>query len=367
MASGDWLDWLSDAITEHPVGFIATLWGICIGGALLNEMSEGRNQENLSISQINEDLKKEKEEKERRLNEQRKKLKTADEYLTEAEQIVSDLLGQPRLNQVAEDYPAELERLRADIGAWENSANGADMTAAMLLYQRAVDLQKDYQDFDHRWKTAKKQWELRHQRLEEKFAGCRTLRIPQESVDGADDLELDCDEWCSDALEWASRELEPLEQPEDSTIRDFNRLCEQAEELSERIDQIVIRALGNFHSSEQRLMTSEIVVDALSRRLWRAADYRFSTDGDDNERLNDLILLLKNPVGDRLKFVFRRGEQQTTTEGVRVEDQMEVTMELKGVYSREFQHTLFGTIVQALREHNVDLSYARQSVKGVTI
>ena len=362
MAFDGLIDWLGDTITEHPVGFIITFWAICIGGALLSEMSEGRSQENVSISRINEDLEKEKEETERRLKEQRKKLKTADEYLKEAEQIVSDLLTQPRLNQVAENYPAELERLQADISGREI----ADMTAAMLLYQRAVDLHTEYQDFDHRWKTAKKQWELRHQQLEEKFAKCRTLQIPQESADGAEALELACDEWCSDALELASRELEPLEQPEDSTIRHFNRLSEQAEELSERIDRIVIQALGNFHSSEQRLMTSQIVKDALSRRLWQATDYRFSTDGDDNERLNDLLLSLTNPVGDRLKFVFRRGGQQMTPEGIRVEDQMEVAMELKGVYSREFQQTLFGTIVRALREHNVDLSYARQSVKGVT-
>lgn len=369
MASEGFLDWMADMAVEHPNGFAAAISGVFFAGLALLTIVEllGEGGDNMDISGIDRELEKDKEAKERALKERQSQLNFSGDYCEEAEKIVSDLLRQPRLNQVAEDYPGELDRLQADIR--RNRAASQESTAvgiAMHLYQRAMDLQMEYQDFDRRWKTAKEQWELRHQRLEEKFENCRILRIPQDPADGAEALELDCDEWCSGALERASRELEPLEQSEDSTIRDLNRLSEQAEELSARIDQIVYQAMGNFHSSEQRVMTSEIVMDALERRGWREKDYRFSTDGDDNERLNDLILSMVNPVGDQLKFIFRRGDHQMVADEIHVQDLMEMTMELKGVYTRESQQTLFGTIVQALLEHNVDLRNSRQDVKGVT-
>ncbi|MBR4991009.1 MAG: hypothetical protein IKY96_07600 [Oscillospiraceae bacterium] len=366
MADGSLLDRVTDFAMEHPDGFSAAVIATEIAAIALTTYMEARreNRENVTISQADAQLQAEREEKEAAVEERRKQVMTADAYFAEAEAILSELLRQPRLNQVAEDYPKTLERLREDIQrekerAGESTAKGA----AMFLYQRALDLQGEYDEFAHKWETAKKQWELWHQLLEEKFQDSRTLRIPIE--DGVEFLEIDCDFWCTDALERASRELEPLEQPQESTIRDFNTLSEQAETLSARIDQIVVRALANFESAEQRVMISEVIINALERRGWRETDYRFSSDGDDNERLNELILTMENPVEDKLKFVFRRGDPQTTYPESPVENLMEVTLELKGIYTRESQQTLMYNILMALAENNIDVRNIAQNVRGV--
>lgn len=366
MADGSFLDRVTDFAMEHPDRFSAAVIATEIAAIALTTYMEARreNRENADISRVDAELQAEKEKKKAAVEERRKQVMTADAYFAEAEAILSELLRQPRLNQVAEDYPETLERLREDIQrekerAGESTAKGA----AMFLYQRALDLQGEYDEYAHKWETAKKQWELWHQLLEEKFQDSRTLRIPIE--DGVEFLEIDCDFWCTDALERASRELEPLEQSQESTIRDFNTLSEQAEVLSERIDQIVTQALANFESAEQRVMISEVIMNALERRGWRETDYRFSSDGDDNERLNELILTMENPVEDKLKFVFRRGDPRTTYPESSVENLMEVTLELKGIYTRESQQTLIYNILMALAENNIDVRNIAQNVRGV--
>lgn len=267
-----------------------------------------------------------------------------EDLLKKADETIRGLRDKPRLDLVRPSFSDDLDRMGKILGRLQSTSGSETGTQAQLifgLYQESAALEQEYLEFDLKWKHARDAWAAHRESAARRFRESQTARVPLDTTEGREFVEVDSDFWTRGALTDALKTLPPLEQG-DVPADVFADLAAQADRLARRADEIVRQACAAFVSSQVRIQLGVSVWEQLERRGWRMEreEDLFFDGGDERETLH---LKLSDPAGDRLEFLFNP------------DNTLMMRPEFQGVHNKSVMEQLSRTLQSVLRDNGITL------------
>ena len=311
MADKDLFEVLTDLIIdysefsdEHPllnvVLTFAAIAGIGQIGELLDSNS-GLGQESVDVNALAKKNQKERQELEEQFE------KSIGEKIRDCGEKLAFLEKDARAHLKTPDFSFQLQEARDlydKVKRLSRPAQEENVSHINKLHHCIVSLHSEYTQIEDAWKAAKSEWETRWNQVSDLLQQGQNFPIQVNTSNGQETVSVDCEFWSRGVLSDAGNALSPLTQPEDTSITTFNALSQQADQLYQRITDILHQAGQNFIHAQMRIQLGNSIVEGLYARGWYLeadSDYGFTND----DQREDLTLKLYSPVGDVLEFVLK--------------------------------------------------------------
>lgn len=358
MSEGDILESAFSAIgdgvgfaQDHPLLCLGVLAGGILAAAAAgtqDDVSEPEHREvdfdALVMEQLRESVRLNKE-LDRKRKEAQKTQHQPQDLLKQAGKTLQSLKDKPRLNLVRPLFSDNLSRLEQMLEPYQNISGDASKEQKQLiigLYQEVIALENEYLEFDLRWKQACDTWAVHRENAARRFESNRIVRVPLDTTEGREVVEIDCDFWTHGALSDALKMLPPLEQDDETSVSVFTELAARADRLSRQADELSCQAHQAFVSSQVRIQLGVSVWEQFEERGWRMErEEDLFFDGEDERE--SLHLKLISPADDRLEFVFD------------ADNKLMMRPEFEGVHNRSVIEQLSWMLQRVLQNNGITL------------
>ena len=350
MADTDLFDTLSDLIIDyaefsedHPLASFVLSYGALIGMGWIGELfssDSGSGQESVDVNALAKKNRKERQELEEQLKKTiGEKIQDCGEKLKFLEKDALAHLKTPVFSfqlQEAWDLYNEVQGL----SKWVQEENVSHINK---MHHFIVSLHREYIQIEDAWKAAKSEWETRWNQVNDLLQQGENFPIQVNTSNGQETVSVDCEFWSRGALSDAGNTLAPLTQPEDTSTTAFNALSHQADQLYQRVTDIIHQAGQDFLHAQMRIQLGNSIIENLYARGWyleEDSDYGFTSD----DQRDDLALKLYSPVGDQLEFVLKP------------DSTMQMRPQFKNIHNRSLQRLLAQVLYSALRSNGITIT-----------
>ena len=259
------------------------------------------------------------------------------------------LRDQKRLDQVAPDFKDRLQtqtdihHVLYDMSEYQARDHKEEIIA---MHQSVAELYKEYLAFDEMWQEAQGEWLAGWNQVSDLLARGRKLQVPVDTAEGKKTVTVDCDFWSRGALSEAGKALPHWDQPEDTTIDDFNSLSQEADRIYRQLTEIMEQAVQAFMAGQIRVRVSQSIYESLCGRGWYLDEEGYYAFAGYDER-GTLELKLYSPGGDRVEFTLQP------------DNSVQMRPVFQGVRNRAVAQQLLHVLQDALQSSGVSVQDAR--------
>lgn len=350
MADKDLFEILADLIVdysefsdEHPILSIVLTYAAIAGIGQIGELLDSNNgsgQESIDVNALAIKNQKERQELEEQLGKSiGEKIRDCGEKLAFLEKDALAHLKTPDFSFQLQEARELYDEVRG-LSKWEQEQNASYI---QKLHHCILSLHSEYTQIENAWKAAKSEWETRWNQVRDLLQQGQNFPIQANTSNGQETVCVDCEFWSRGALSDAGNALPPLTQPEDTSTTAFNALSQQADQLYQRIADILHQAGQNFVHAQMRIQLGNSIVKSLYARGWYLeadSDYGFIND----DQREDLTLKLYSPVGDVLEFVLKP------------DSTIQMRPKFQNIHNRNLLQLLAQVLQSALRSNGITVA-----------